>query len=155
VRLYQTGMAVRFQADSRLDPSVLEAGWSPREKWGVWSDGPEARLVLEPKVVERWTGPAGLLLIVRAQAFVGPKHPRQLVDVFVNDTSVALWTFELGDGVLERRARVPAAAVKLPLVVALRVRNPTSPDEQGIGGDPRRLGIGLTSLRLVPAGEER
>jgi hypothetical protein len=149
------GVELWFQAGSRLDSSVLRTGWSVPEKWGVWSDGPEARLVIDPKPA--LVGAGDLLLIVRVIGYVTPSHPRELVDVLVNDAPVALWTFELGDGWLEHRVRVPAALVvaESPLEVTFRLRNPVSPAELGISGDGRRLGIGLTYIRLAPAGDEQ
>jgi hypothetical protein len=153
VRPYQSGLAVRFQADSRLDRAVLQSGWSEREKWGVWSEGSEARLVLDAKPGERLMGSGDWLLMVRARALVVPQRPQQVVDVVVNGTSVAVWTFQLGDGVLERRAPVLAALVRFPLVVTFRFSNAATLGELGImSGDERRFGIGLTSLRLAPAG---
>lgn len=151
VRLYRTELSVRFQADFRLDRAVLQSGWSEREEWGVWSDSSEARLVLDAKPGERLTGSGDRFLIVRARGFVVPQHPQVMVDVVVNGTSVAVWTFALCDGVLERRARVPSALVKFPLVITFQIRNAASPAELGMGADPRHLGIGLTSLRLARA----
>jgi hypothetical protein len=153
VRPYQSGVAVRFAADARLDRAVLQYGWSEREKWGVWSDGSEARLVLDAKPAERVMDPGDWLLMVRASALVVPQRPQQMVDVSVNGTSVAVWTFRLGDGVLERRAPVLAALVRFPLVVTFRFRNAATLGDLGIMSvDGRRFGIGLTSLRLAPAG---
>ena len=149
----RTGVEQSFQAGSRLDSAALHFGWAMPEKWGVWSDGPEARLVVDPKPGSLGGGDLGL--IVRAMGFVTPKHPRQTVDVLVNGTSVALWTFELGDGFVERRARVPAAVVKFPLEITFRIRNAMTPAQLGISGDARRLGIGLASLRLAPAADGR
>jgi len=148
VKLYDSGMVVRFQAGSCLDPSVLRSGWSGLETWGVWSDGPEAQVMLDPKPALGGTGE--LLLLLRATAFVSPRHPRQIVDVLVNDTRVALWTFNHGDGHLERRVRLPAAVVKFPLAVTFQLPNSVSPAQLGGSADRRRLGIGLATLRLVP-----
>jgi hypothetical protein len=156
VKLDRSDLAVHFQP-GRFDPSVLVSGWSTPETWGVWSDGPEARVMLDPKRAESRAGHGGFILIARARSLVAPQHPRQLVDVFVNDTLVATWTFDVGDDLrdLERRARVPAALVagRLPVTVTFTCRNPVSPVDLGVGRDRRRLGIALADLWLVPAGE--
>jgi SAM-dependent methyltransferase len=142
------GAVVQFQS-GRVDPSVLRSGWSVPETWGVWSDGPEARLVLDPMPVLVVNG--DLLLIVRATAFTVPQYPHQLLDVLVNDMPLSLWTFKAGDGSVERRARVPAPVVTFPLIITFRLRNPISPAELGVSDDARRLGIGLIHLCLLPS----
>jgi hypothetical protein len=150
--LYATGMIVRFQAGFPIPPSILVSGWSTRENWGVWSDGPEARLTLDSK--PGLLNTEDLLLIFRVSAFVSPRHPRQLVDVLVNDSPLALWTFESGGATLERRVRIPPAVVEFPLIVTFRLHNPVSPAELGGSADSRRLGIGLISLHVVNDGKE-
>jgi len=157
VTVDQSDLAVHFQP-GRFDPAVLVSGWSTPEIWGVWSDGSEARVVLDPKRAGSRADGGDLFLIARARSLVAPQHPRQLVDVFVNDVLVGTWTFDMNDDLqqdLERRARVPAAVVagRVRLTVTFTCRNAVSPVDLGVGRDRRRLGIALADLWLVPAGE--
>ncbi len=126
--------------------AVLGSGWSAPEPWGVWSEGPRATLILGMSPQQR----TPVVLTVRASAFPRRTSPNRVVTALVGDREVATWV--MGADIAPHSVTLPppyepAAAV----VVQLRIEDPTSPSDLHRGEDPRRLGVGLRSVRLDPA----
>lgn len=125
---------------------VLGNGWSHPESWGVWSDGPQAVIVLRP-------GPAQARQKLRLTLW-GRRFPSRSgdthVSVWVNDVELGFW-----DGgntiVTPWSVTLPAPAAADPVIlVRLQIADPTSPHDLGMSLDPRKLGVALEALRLEP-----
>lgn len=117
--------------------------WAWPEEWGVWSNGDQAKMILPL--------PQGNLtkqLKLTVRAFVSPLHPKQDVEVFMDQMppqSISLtnsdantWLINLPPNVDKRKY----------LELQFRFKNPASPkDVGGVPGDDRKLGIGLMSAQ--------
>ena len=123
--------------------ALLGSGWSAAEDWGVWSDGPLATLVLRPR------SPGPVVLTARASTLPRPWSPTRTVSVLVGGAVVQTWT--AGPEPASFTATLPPAGAGAVLLVRLRIEDPVSPSQMGMGGDPRRLGVALRSVRLDPA----
>jgi hypothetical protein len=67
----------------------LSWGWAEGEPWGRWSDGPEARMLLQlPEAVD-----GELELEAGVRAFTGPGRPVSEVDVVCNGVLAGTWVF--------------------------------------------------------------
>jgi hypothetical protein len=93
-----------------------------------------------------------LVLTVRAGAFAPPQlGPEQVVNLAVNGAAVARWALNGGSGIETYRARIDPALIppEGPSELTLRFSERRSPQELGLGGDYRRLGLGLVELSIV------
>jgi hypothetical protein len=90
-------------------------------------------------------------LIIKANAFLSPRHSEQVVDISVNGTRV-------GDQVILKQDKGNILEIKLPrgpqtvgepLVVEFRSVNAISPRDAGLGPDERKLGIGLVAIQFA------
>jgi hypothetical protein len=118
--------------------------WAWPEEWGVWSNGDQAKMILP---LPQGSLPKQLKLTVRA--FVSPLHPKQDVEVFIDQMppqSISLsssdantWLINLPPNIDKRKY----------LELQFRFKNPASPkDVGGVPGDDRKLGIGLISAQF-------
>ena len=123
------------------------AGFSHREQWGVWSDGPLASATA--RLLRNAAGPA--LLEVDAQSLVLGARDPVTVEILVNGIPVGQAVFTASSPVV-MRFPVPANAMtaKREVKIEFQVRNPFTPQELLRAGykDPRSLGIGLRSLKI-------
>jgi hypothetical protein len=119
---------------------LLGHDWSVPEPWGVWSDGEAPELLMR-----LMAPPAGdLATTLVARGFPGDGQAATLV---VNDRPLA--RLRLKGQPQSYRVRIPRGLVARPLLqLVLRVDAPISPHQLGMSGDGRRLGLGLTSVRL-------
>ncbi len=127
--------------------SALATGWSKPEVSGVWTDGPEAVLILPLE----WPVCGEVELILNCTAFLVPLHPVQRITVVVNGESCGSYRFTITQ---------PTQTLTIPLhhclsrtapsmvVCRISVERPVSPLSAGVSQDSRHLGIMLTSLRL-------
>jgi hypothetical protein len=95
-----------------------------------------------------------LELAAEVMAYVSERHPSQDVDVLVNDRKIGSWRFTLEKPQMsERRLYIPAAQVQSAprTTITFRPLNPASPQSMGGSGDPRLLGLGIHTLRLLEA----
>jgi SAM-dependent methyltransferase len=138
---------VSFGVDGR-GPGFLLDGWSSLEPWGVWSDGPAAKLrfTLNP----RPTGKAVLRL--RLQAFLPVQRSIREIDVFFGNKLVERWRFDSETPSGEKQLIVDQDAFDSDggLEIGFTILKPESPAQFGLSNDARKLGIGLVSL-LVEA----
>lgn len=125
-------------------------GWSWPEKWGTWSDGDAALVLLflpdAPK--------DDVELLIDGHAFLADKHQFQEVDVTVNKHPVATLKYDRQFNGGVRLVKIPKLLVSEKngqLVIKLNFRNPKSPADLGISADTRRLGLGVVSLQLKTA----
>jgi hypothetical protein len=120
-------------------PGVIvgEQGLSFAEPWGVWSDGDVVRLEFSTAFPSRFQ------LRLGAHAF-GHNAGKE----FVVQVGEAEQRFVPAAQNEERVFEFTNAGGAKTLV--LRVPAAVSPKELGMSGDPRRLGIGITELRITP-----
>lgn len=132
-----------------IAPDCLAAGWSSPEQWGTWQEGPAASLRIA--ISQGFGGAGGLNLVADARGFASLRWPQDDVDVLANGVTVARWSFTLAAEAGERRATIPPGTLQHgALTITFRPVSPHSPAEAGVSADARRLGIGITSLRLLP-----
>ena len=130
-------------------PLTLLTGWSGREAWGTWSDGPVAfaSAVLPPGP------PAPVEVEIEAWAFLSLEHPRQRVHIQANGQSLAQLDYEWGTDLRHRRLRIPASVVAAgqgQLLLRFQFPDAVSPAALGQSQDGRQLALGMLSLRMRP-----
>jgi hypothetical protein len=122
----------------------LRCGWSQAEDWGVWSNGPIAKVQLTDTAL---AGKENVALVIEARGFVTHGQPTQRVRVRVNGVDAG--ELLLGSDITSRSLQVPAAALKLSLFqIELVPETPMSPATTGTSSDQRLLGVGLKSLQI-------
>jgi 4-amino-4-deoxy-L-arabinose transferase-like glycosyltransferase len=126
--------------------NIFVDGWSIPESWGIWSDGSEAFVDI-PKSFARGGRPNLLELAVKP--FITAGHPRQRVLITVDG------------GKIRELSLASPAVIDIPLesdqssaTERYRVRfdlpDAVTPKEAGVSSaDPRRLAIGVTSVRVA------
>jgi hypothetical protein len=148
-RLWHNSLPLRlreevvFHRDGR-GSGFLVQGWSHPESWGVWSDGPVARLRfrLSPR-------PAGkVVLRIQLQAFVPVQSSAREVDVSIANRPIDRWRFDSGNHSGERRLVADQEMINSDgtLEIGFHILKPESPSQFGLSNDARKLGIGLVSL---------
>lgn len=125
--------------------AMFTRGWSIPEAWGMWSDGSEAQIAVPVTLVD---GQRPALLTLEVQPFTTPSHPRQHVEINVDGAPVYA-----GDLGTVTTLRIPLskrpATRETRYIVTLALPDAATPREAGSpSGDPRRLAIGLLSIRL-------
>jgi hypothetical protein len=146
---HDPGPPISFRADGR-GTTVQKRGWSYPEPWGTWAEGDEAGLAIH------LAEPCNEDLMFEADAltFVVDEWPRQNVSVRVGATEVCVWAFDLEQNLGTRSVLIERALVEGNLVeITFRMPDSCSPRSVGHGSDPRRLGLGLVSVRLRAAGD--
>lgn len=139
------GERIQFSRGGNGAP-FLGDGWSEPEVWGVWSDGPLARVVL-PLL-------AGVphRLVLEANALITPSHPTQTMEILVNDAvakTISL-TEQAGNRIrvdLPEPAR-SRLAERGTLDIRLRFPDAAAPGDIGLGDDPRALALGLVAITV-------
>lgn len=113
--------------------AALRDGWSHIEPWGVWSDGPSA-------VMEIPVGALSTTLQITANSLTSPSHPRQRVIVHINGSKAAQQLSLQGS---------QSFSLHLPanhhgkVTISFEFPDAISPAELGMGGDSRKLAIGV------------
>lgn len=123
---------------------LLGAGWSRPEGWGAWSDGDA------PELLVRLAGvPSGdLIVTLTARSF-----PPSGQTVTVRAAGRPIGRLALTGDPRAHSIRVPADAMAGGLLrLTLQVERPQSPKALGFSPDERRLGVGIESVRIDPAG---
>jgi hypothetical protein len=129
---------------------ALGDGWASPEDGGVWTVARNARIAL--RVAN--PGPAGVDVLLDVVPFVTRKHPKIVVEVWVNDERVATQVFRDAEPVHPLRVRLPLALLDENgrATLELRVHEPARPLDVGMSEDPRRLGVYLRSLTVAAPG---
>ena len=136
---------VAFSPEKSL-ATLLGAGWSTVEPWGVWSVGERAILRLPPEAL-----PGGRLqLRITATAYVVAEHPRQRVRVLAGGRPVADWIITLDNSWNVRAFDVEAQDRdgEGGLTLTFETPDSISPKALALGDDPRVVGLGLKSLKV-------
>ena len=132
---------VHFSAGSR-SLALLKRGWDEAARWGVWTREPVVELSFRP--LPQPSEPVVMRAIVRG--FVPPAQPELDVDVLVNRTKVATWSFRhpTDFSFVERSVVIPTELISDGFVhMQLSMPGVRSPRELGMSQDERRLGVGL------------
>jgi hypothetical protein len=90
-------------------------------------------------------------ILIKANAFLVPSHPNQVVDILINGIKVAdqyLLTKQHGN-TLEIKLPAGPKPVGEPLLIEFRSLDAISPMAAGISPDDRKLGIGLISVQFA------
>lgn len=142
---YHPGTDLRFGAGGEGVRYTVE-GWSRAEDWGVWTDGPAARLRIP---LAQPLGPRSFLTI-HAGAYLPPKRPSFHVRVLCEGETLGEWPVRRPDPIF-RSLRIPDSLIGRPeLTLALHVDDPACPAHHGNGSDHRLLGLGVRALRIGP-----
>jgi hypothetical protein len=146
--VYRLGTTIDFAASGHASRYQLY-GWSLPEASGVWTEGPEAGLVLmlAPPSAGR------LELVAVVTPFLAKRHRRLRVDVVANDRQVAEWRFTRGTRAVTERIRLDGmtGGGTTPLVLRFRISKPRSPASLRLSDDRRELGLFFQSLSIAPA----
>ena len=141
IPLSQSGLVQTFNRKSRQ----LTKGWSVPETWGTWSEGADAEITLRVM-------PDTHAVVLDASAFVMPPTLTQRVIVSIN-----------GEQVLSTRlTQVQDNRLEIPLSTAIRetlgkggllklqlhLPDAVSPQQLGLNGDSRVMGLGLRTLTV-------
>jgi hypothetical protein len=127
----------------------LRTGWSAPESWGVWSDGEQATIAIDP--VQLPTHAENLVFHIDALVYVKPNHPRERVEVSLDGKPVA--SYEVTYPATKLSMTLPIASSSWvdtrKLVIRFRLPDAASPQSIGAGGDTRVLALGLVGLTLT------
>lgn len=141
----EIGQVINFTKSGNGRSNFMLGGWGSTEDWGTWATEPLAKVILPM--------PAGdpSKLIIKANAFLSPRHSEQVVDIAVNGIRVAdhmVLTKALGN-ILEVKLSRGLKVAGEPVLIEFRSLDAISPRDAGIGADERKLGIGLVSLQFA------
>ena len=129
-----------------IDGVQLVEGWQDLEPWGLWSRGERSAV----KLAFEAPPSAGFELEFELQAAISETFPSLLFNVEINGVVLETVHLTLDSPVDRISVRVPAdMAVRTRVFwVALVFASVRSPEDQGLGPDPRRLGVGLRSVQV-------
>jgi hypothetical protein len=141
----EIGQSADFTKAGNGRANFMLGGWGFTEEWGTWATDQSAKVVLPM--------PKGdpTKLIIKANAFLNPKHSEQVVDISVNGIRIADHMVLKQDkgNILEIKLPSGSQTVGEPLVVEFRSLNAISPRDAGLGPDERKLGIGLVAIQFA------
>jgi hypothetical protein len=125
----------------------MGGSWAWPEEWGVWSNGDQAKMILPIPKSSSANIPKQLKLTVRA--FVSPLHPKQELEVFVDQMPPQVTSLSNPETNTWLINLPPDVDKKKYLELQFRFKNPASPkDVGGVPGDDRKLGMGLISAQF-------
>lgn len=142
ISTFQPGEKLQF-TDTSAGFAGLASGWWISDDWGTGSVGTDAEIILRPK-----SGVTSLSL--EANAFVAESHPRQTVEISINNVPVV--SANLTDASKNTiDINLPAevqALVAQQGVLRIQLHFPLaiSPHDLGWSEDTRKLAIGLLAL---------
>jgi hypothetical protein len=149
--------AISFNAEgwsfaNNQNSAMLVSGWSDPEITHRWSEGGTASVSLAlPKSPDR-----DLKLTIGGVSFINDKHPVQHIEVVVNGSRLETLTYD--DPSIEQKTVLIPGAIAYKnkatgeMNVTFNFKDSNSPQEAGLGKDPRKLGLALKSLKLGLAG---
>ena len=136
------GSPVTVSQDGAVTPSVLLHGWSVPEARGVWTDGPRADITVALPV----SRPSNSALELWAAVMLPPVGG-QAIRLHAGGQMLGEWRFSSPQAVICIPLPAGAETQAGLLRVDVDVASPQSPPG---GLDPRRLGLGLERLELLP-----
>jgi hypothetical protein len=142
------GDDIIFSTESNAGREYLIAGWSQPEAWGVWSDGPLARIRIKLGGIS--SNPVSVLMTMNG--FFSGRHHRITVTPIVNGAHMRAFILD---------ASMPMPVTHLLTLTAeslrgqngvidieLEIDSPRSPAELGLSSDERQLGVGLIRIHV-------
>jgi hypothetical protein len=134
----------------------LQSGWSVPESWGVWSDSDHAELAIDPAQLasDDWVSAGSsetFVLRLHANVYVTAAHPTQRIIAYVNGRKVGEYTVHYPAKPLTMDIPLKQQASGARIRVGFALPDAASPESLGLGGDSRKLAIGLTSAQFLPA----
>ncbi len=133
--------------DGRSSP-YLVSGWHYSEVNHTWSRCRSATIVLP------LAGPTEgeLLVECRFVPFVTPASPQRSFEFHIEGATPVITSCSTRSqppvGIL---LRVPARPARQDIRILVRVNSPISPRDAGFNGDPRRLGLAIVDLTVLPS----
>jgi hypothetical protein len=128
----------------------LIGGWSILEPWGVWSDGKKAILSIAAKDL-----PEHFKIAIAYVGFVAENHKEQFYEMEDSKGDVlAKFNFSVGEGqkikevVINKKQTIDAEG---NIVLTIKMLNPLTPVEAGMPSGERLLGMGMSSIKILPA----
>jgi hypothetical protein len=138
---------LRFSKGS-LGTSGLIEGWAEPEGWGTWSIASVSTLRIRLGVDP---GPDPIHLGLRYRMIALPQIEPQIVRCSIGTRLLHEWRLFNSAYKGELVIEVPPDALQGDFVeLALATPNAKAPADIGVGTDPRRLGIGVEEIRLLP-----
>lgn len=142
--LRQTGRFEARFAARQPGVALLDNGWSMPEGWGVWSDGPIARLRLPVIGAAQWR--LAISGYCFAEGLAGDEEGSVIVRC--QGLPVAHWPFTREQRTIKNDVLLDGGAESDVLIVEFEFPNAASPMELGRNDDARRLGLALEGLTL-------
>jgi hypothetical protein len=140
---YPLGQLIDFSQNGNGD-RLLVHGWSAKEEWGYWTDGPRAAMYLSLADVPD----TPINLKIEAISLPTLAGDRQAVQVVANGTHLATWRLATApqtyEAALAPELWRPFNAVEL----TFNIHECVAPAALGVSRDERRLGLGLRTLTL-------
>ena len=127
----------------------LVYGWGDPEEWGTWSSGKTAVISFNLKNIPD----QDLAVIIKGQAFISEKHPRQTVEVLLKNQPLSVLTYDATSPSDERTVKIPKQSVidsKGKILISLHFKDATSPKALGLSEDSRLLGLRIVSVEIKP-----
>ena len=127
------------------EKSMLKSGWSRPERWGVWSVGKQAHIVLP--IAKRHVQRIELKFNLRVFANA---RKGQVIEIYINGLKTASWKYRsrTGDHVRKLGINLNRVSANNSLDLKFQISSPTSPKSIGWDSDGRLLGIGLSQIRM-------
>jgi GalNAc5-diNAcBac-PP-undecaprenol beta-1,3-glucosyltransferase len=139
-RPYRIGDRIDFSSAGNAEP-YLSWGWWFAEEWGRWSDGGEARVTMKLDAAPE----RRLAAEVEVRGMVSGDAPWLDVDVAANGERAAAWAFVNRFEATMQVAPLPESVSRTGLLdLRFQIPHPVA-----VPGDNRRIGVGVTSLRVV------
>jgi hypothetical protein len=133
-----------FFNDVGIGKNYLLSGWSGPENWGTWATAENSTLVFQiPETTN-----TSAIVTMKAQPYLPEKYPTPILKIFVNGKNV----FERQTSpenfaeVIKFRADLFAKGTKNELT--FEISPIYSPSDVSESKDPRKLGLGLISMKI-------
>jgi hypothetical protein len=139
----------RLYATNTDNHVSLSQGWSLPEPWGTWSTGEVSSFQFQAKFESN----SEYLVILNTSGFVTPANPKMVVGVYFNNIFAKNLIFNPESQQREDTFNLTSMGVVLSgdetINVSFKIDNPKSPQELGLSRDPRKLGLGLISFKIL------
>ena len=145
---YSLGTSILFDAKG-ADQNVQykRGGWSGQENNHTWTEGYSAELLFS---IDNGKN-RNLELEIVVSPFIKKDLSAQEVNVFANNVCVASWSIRK-KGIFV--ARIPASIMQTNMLdIRFEISHPSSPKENGLNEDFRKLGIAVTKLCISEEGK--
>lgn len=118
--------------------------WGSLEKWGSWTDGKYADLLIPMPSNQ----PAPKIIRLLLKHFTSKNNPKNTIEIFINGKKETYHTFTSPE-VTTLDIPISNQDAGKSINLGFRILNPTSPLALGLSQDTRTLGLGLISLKML------